>query len=122
MKVRNISINEIEQCLSEVNKEQGYQLYFNTLFQQGNFVNFTLGSPSKVPGSRISSSGRNLAKASWHAHGYLFDKILDRNPHAEIRSLSKKIYKNDSGEVIGNWEDWNCGSIMQPVYMSETSL
>ena len=55
--------------------------------------------------------------ASWHAHGYLFDKIFELDPDAVIKSLDKTITAD-----AGNWEDMNVGSYYSPVYMSETSI
>lgn len=111
------TIDQLQKALKEVNKKQGYKLEFNRIEQKTkNRVLFTIKSASKIPGSRTSSKGRNLAKASWHAHGYLFDAILSINPDAIIFSLGKRIDIDG-----GNWEDKNVGSMIAPMYFSETS-
>jgi hypothetical protein len=109
--------NTVKQALENVNQAQGYELEFNRFDRTGKYVNFTLKTASKIPGARVSWSGRNLAKASWHAHGYLFDEIFKIEPEAVIISLGKKITIND-----GNWEDMQIGSLASPCYMSQTSI
>ena len=119
MKVKNITEKQLKRALKEVNKEQGSQLIFNREPEQkGNFIFFTIKSKkSGVVGSRVSHSGRNLISASWHSHGFLFDKLLEINEDAIIKTATSTIDKNG-----GNWVDFNCGSIMCPVFMSETSI
>jgi hypothetical protein len=91
-------------ALNNVNKTQGYSLSFNRFEKIGKYYHFTLKSPSKVPGSRTSISGKNLACASWHAHGYLFDEIFKIEPEAIIYTIGKKITSES-----GNWVDQNLG-------------
>lgn len=100
--------------LNNVNKEHGYQLSFDRFDKTGRYYNFTLKTPSKVSGARTSASGRNLAKASWYAHGYLFDEIFKIEPEAIIWSNGKKITKNE-----GNWVDSPIG---RGVMYSDTSI
>ena len=82
-----------------------------------NHLSFTLKAKSGLPGSRVSHSGRRLPKASWHVHGELFDTLFNIDPSIYIVSMGKKI-TNESG----NWQDVNIGSLVQPVYYSETSI
>ena len=105
------------QAIKSINKEYGYSISLNRNDQTGKWFNFTIASPSKVPGARVSWSGRNLAKASWHAHGYLFDAIFAIEPDAIIQALGNKITKD-----FGNWQDVQIGSMMSPCYMSECSI
>lgn len=115
----NATIQELEQTLKNTNEKHGYQLSFERLEQSTrNKVTFTLKSPSKVKGARISWSGRNLAKASWHAHGHFFEELFLVNPNAVVVSRGSSKITSDSG----NWEDIQIGSMMNPVYMSETSI
>lgn len=108
----------VKKALEAVNSEYGYRLEFNRADQSGKWFNFTIQSgKSGVPGSRTSHSGRKLKSASWHAHGYLFDKILEMDPQAVIKTAGKAIDING-----GNWEDWNCGSDHSPCYISKTSI
>ena len=113
------------EAINNVNTERGYALRLNRDDQTGKWYNFTFATDSKIAGARVSWSGRNMAKASWHAHGYIFDEILRIAPNedAVIVSLGKKIYTDhETGDTIGNWEDSQIGSIMQPMYYSETSI
>ena len=109
--------NTVLTALENVNKERGYELELNRSDAKGKYFNFTLKTASKIPGARTSGSGRNLAKASWHAHGYLFDEIFKLNEEAVIYSNGGKITI-----YSGNWQDKNIGSIMCPCYYSETSI
>ena len=119
MKVKNVTTEQLTKALENVNKEQGYNLEFNRYPEKsGNFLNFTIKSKqSGVPGARVSHSGRNLISASWHAHGYLFDEILEIQPDAIIKTVGSTVDSNG-----GNWKDWNCGSQFSPCFMSETSI
>ena len=125
MKTKNISLAELNEALILTNKLTGYKLTWNRFPEkQGNYYHFTIRSEkSGIPGARRTSSGRNLVSASWHAHGYLFDAILSVCPDAIIIvSGNKKIYKDDNGKTIGNWEDIEVGSLYRPCYMSETDI
>lgn len=104
-------------AIDNVNKEHGYKIYLNRDEIQGKWYHFTLKSDSGIPGARTSWSGRNLACASWHAHGYIFDEIFKIDPEAVIWSIGEKITKD-----FGNWQDKNIGSMVQPCYFSETSI
>jgi len=113
----NVSKEVVLQAIANVNQKQGYQIELNRSDYLGKWYNFTIKSKSKIPGARVSSSGRNLPKASWHAHGYLFDAIFTLAPNAIIYSFGKKITIEN-----GNWEDMKIGSMMNPIYFSETSI
>lgn len=108
---------EVLTALETVNKTYGYSLSFDTDVYKGKYFHFTLKTPSKVPGSRTSHSGRNLPKASWHAHGYLFDELFKINPFAIVWSAGNKITAES-----GNWQDQNIGSRMSPIMYSQTSI
>lgn len=103
-------------AINAVNEELGYMLSLNRADQSGKWFNFTLRTPSRVPGSRTSASGRQLAKASWHAHGHVFDQIFSIEPKAVIVSMGTKITAES-----GNWEDRNVGNYYNPVLFSQTS-
>ncbi len=119
MKVKGISKEELTECIENVNYKYGYKIIYNREPEKiGNYLNFTIRSEkSGIPGSRFSWSGRRTVSASWHAHGHLFDMILERCPDAIIWATRKKITKDG-----GNWQDWRCGSRLHPVMMSETSI
>lgn len=86
-------------AIEQVNNEQGYQLDLDRFDTSGKWVNFTLKSKSKIPGARVSWSGRNLAKASWHAHGFVMDKIFEIEPDAELYHLAKRFIKVLNGKI-----------------------
>jgi len=114
----NATINELQTALNIINKKYGGNISFETLEQKTkNRVSFTLKAKSGLPGSRTSHSGRKLPKASWHVHGDFFDALFNIRPDIYIISLGKRIDING-----GNWEDANIGSIVNPVYYSETSI
>lgn len=113
----NVSRQTVVNAINEVNARFNYKIELNRNDQTGKWFNFTLKSKSGIPGSRKSSSGRNLACASWHAHGYIFDEIFKECPNAVIYSGGEKITKD-----AGNWQDKNIESIMNPCYFSETSI
>ena len=119
MKARYITESQLIQALENVNTEHGYKLEFKRYPEKtGNFLNFTIKSEaSKIAGASISWSGRNSPAASWHAHGYLFDEMIAIAPGVDIRSMGKVI--NADG---GNWNDYNVGSMMSPMYASEGSI
>ena len=107
---------DVLQAIENVNKEHGYKIELNRSDQIGKWFNFTIKSPSKVPGARTSATGRNLAAASWHAHGYIMDEIFNLSPDSVIVSMGVKYRKGFE------WTDRNVGSYFNPVYMSETSI
>jgi hypothetical protein len=113
----NANFNIVAQALATVNKKYDYRLEFNRADTTGKWFNFTIKSKSGIPGARLSCSGRKLAFASWHAHGYLFDEIFKLSENAVIYSASEKITKDR-----GNWRDINIGSIMSPCMLSGTSI
>lgn len=109
---------QVIEAIQAVNKVHGYCLELNRDQQTSRkFYSFTIKTKSKIPGARTTASGRNLARASWHAHGYLFDEILKINPDAIIYSNGKRI--DISG---GNWHGSNIGGYFKPLYFSQTSI
>ena len=108
---------QVLQAIEIVNNREGYQISLNRADQTGKWFNFTLKSPSKVLGATVSNTGRNLPKASWHAHGYIFDEIFGLNPDAVIRSYGIKIDANS-----GNWQDIQMGSLWRPCWTSGLSI
>lgn len=113
----NTSFSNLTQALEAVNTKHGYKLSFDRLETKGKYIFFTLKTASKIPGARVSWSGRNLPKASWHAHGYLFDEIFNLDSTAIIYSGEQKITK-----MQGNWIDRNIGSHFAPCMYSQTSI
>lgn len=104
----NVTRETVLKAINNVNNERGYQLSLNRDDYSGNWYNFTLKTPSKVAGSMVSASGRNMPKASWHAHGYLFDEIIKLEPNAVIITYGTMEISKDGG----NWTDYNSGGVM----------
>jgi len=119
MRVKNITQSELSKAINTVNALHGYRIIFNRYPEKiGNYLHFTIRSEkSGIPGARISPSGRNLVSSSWHAHGYLFEELLNINNNAVIITASNRIDSDG-----GNWEDRNIGSHFQPAYFSELSI
>lgn len=119
MRIKGISIEQLTDCIKALNKERKYKITYNRYPERkGNFIHFTIRSEkSGIPGSRLSYSGRRLVSASWHAHGYLFDKIYDINPNAII-VCGRTRYECKSD----NWKDYDVGSLFYPCQFSELSI
>ncbi len=105
-------------AIARINDEYGYQICIkDDRTTPGKWYHFTITSPSKIPGAKVSHSGRNIAAASWHAHGYLFEAILAIDPSAVIQSFNGSIDIDG-----GNWVDFNVGSLYAPMMASEGSI
>lgn len=119
MRVKGITIAQLNECLAKVNKDKGYRLIYNQEpYMKGKYIHFTIRSEkSGIAGSRYSHSGRRLVSASWHSHGYLFDNIYDINEDAIIYAGTLKMTSRED-----NWQDRNIGSLFSPMYFSETSI
>jgi len=126
MEIVNVTEKDLKEALARINKKYENNIAFANFQQIGkNRYNVTLRvKDSKKAGHRIAywayvnGKVRRLPYACWHVHGDFFDTLLDINSNAVIYALNRKIYKKGD-EVIGNWEDWNIGSIMYPLYYSE---
>jgi hypothetical protein len=114
----NATLNELEQALAVINKKYTGNI---SLFDAGrvskNRTKFRLSAVSGLNGARISHSGKNIPFASWHVHGEFFEALFAIREDIIIYSLGKKITKDG-----GNWEDYNIGSMMSPLYASEVSI
>lgn len=116
MLVSNCTADDLHAVLDVLNKEM-YEgnIRFKDIRPQGRQVRFTLTvNSSKGPGGRIGFGGRRVAAACWHVHGNFFDALFKVCPDAKVRAGQKVITKDQ-----GNWEDWNIGSMMEPMMYSE---
>lgn len=112
------TISELYQALTIINEKYDGNISFNEIRQfNSKKTNFTLKAISGKKGARTSHSGRNMPKASWHVHGDFFDALFAIRKEIVIESMGKKITVDG-----GNWEDSNIGSMMNPMYFSETSI
>lgn len=118
------SKSQVQAAIDIVNSDYGYKLRIKDDRQLSkNYYQFTITSDSKIPGARMAASGRNLAAASWHAHGYLFDQLLHINPQAVIKTAFAEVYVGDGCRgIVGNWQDVQVGSMFAPAMMSELSI
>ena len=56
---------------------------------------------------------KRLSSCCWHVWGNFIDKLFELNPDIIIYSRGKKHDINS-----WQWEDWNAGSIMNPIFIS----
>jgi hypothetical protein len=119
MKLSHGTQDDLKMALEMINKRYNDNIIFNRFDNAG----FTLRvKNSKGPGARLhidryAGKERRSISACWHVHGDFFDALFEINPKAVIRTGNKKITAQ-----AGNWEDWNIGSTMYPVYYSESCL
>jgi len=125
MIVKNVNKEQMQQALNKLNaKYDGNIAFYDGLQPVGRRLKFRLTAKSyDKAGWRKSFSGRKMKFACWHVHGDFFDILLDLFPNAVIRSQDKKIYKFcPDTEIVGNWQDWNVGSMIQPMMFSEACV
>ena len=141
MIVRKITSEQMWQALTEVNKLYGGNITWNrfdSIYSQRNLnkileIKFTLRCiSSKGKGHRLSryyetrkrlrgcednykvvSHQKRLISCCWHVHGNFFEKLFEISPDIIIYSRGKKYDINN-----WQWEDWNAGSIMNPIFIS----
>lgn len=128
MKITNITPEQLDAALRATNRTHGYHLIWNRgpeFNAKKTIAHCTIRSiQSKIKGARTSHSGRNLCAASWHAHGHLFDMILDYAPNAVIHTglLGERKVLKVNGIVTGNWVDAQVGSQVRPAMISDLSI
>lgn len=136
MIAKNTSIPELNKALSIISQHYGNNIRWNREPEYMPYgskrIRFTLRvKSSKGPGAKISKcqeyfgkKARRTTAACWHVHGYFFEALISINNNAIIQSSTSqgpiKIYMSESGHIVGNWQDWNIGSMMYPVYYSES--
>jgi len=112
----NATIQQLNEALSFVNAKFDNNIRFKGIEQKTkNTVSFTLTViDSKKPGGRIGHTGRHIAAACWHVHGYFFEYLFTNYGNIKVIAGTKKMLSN-----ADNWQDWNIGSNFQPLYYSE---
>lgn len=120
MRVKGITVLELNYATSKVNRKYNNNIIFNrTPEQNGNYIVFTLKCrDSKEPGHRLhintwGGKDRHGISACWHVHGDLFDAIWDINPDAIICTGSLRMESKED-----NWQNRNIGSRAHPVMFS----
>jgi len=118
MKANNVSIEQLNQALANVNASNGYQLVWNRQPEpHGRWLHFTIRSRvSKVHGASVSHSGRNTPAASWEAHGHFFDAVAQVAPDSIIKT-ARATYEPGNR----TWRDFSIGSMFQPMQASENA-
>ena len=115
--ITNATPQQLGRALARVNQRYKGNIQFARFEPRPHTVNFTLRvKSSHGPGHRRGFSGRQLACACWHAHGYFFEALLHFNPNARVISRSVGVVIDRNG---GNWHDKNIGSVMNPLLFSE---
>ena len=116
MIAKNVTEYHLQKALEIVNQKYNNNVIFKRLTPEGRRYRFTLRvKDSKGDGAKTGYTGRHTISACWHVHGNFFDALLEIKPDAVIQSASKTISSNG-----GNWQDWNIGSILNPLYFSES--
>ena len=126
---------DLNKALELINEKYDNNIRWNRepeqLDKYGYKWRFTLRvNSSKGKGAKLSYSYHNnvrrTSSACWHVHGDFFDTLLNLRASAIIETSSAqgliKIYISEEGNIVGNWKDRNIGSIMFPVYYSESCL
>ncbi len=113
MIIKNVTEKDLYEALRKVNKHFDNNVIFehcNSVNTKGNRWSVRLRvKSSRGKGARLGFSGRHLINACWHVHG----EFLEALPKdAVIYTAGKTVYP-------GDWEDWNIGSQMNPMYFSE---
>lgn len=116
MIAKNVSESDLIKALEVVNKKYNNNVKFNRFdIISSNRIGFTLKvKDSSGAGAKTGFSGRKTVAACWHIHGDFFEALFDINIDAVVRTANKVITREE-----GNWQDWNIGSIMEPLYYSE---
>lgn len=110
------TIKQLNEALAHVNTLFDNNVVFKTDPEQisKNRTKFTLTvKDSKNAGGRIGHTGRRVKAACWHVHGEFFDFLF--NDGVDYIKAGPTVMRESSD----NWQDWNIGSMVQPMYYSE---
>lgn len=132
MIIKNVSELDLKRAIAIVNEKyednieifiesRGKNLKVNLRVKNANKKNGSIAG-RKLNQSQFmgyTKGAKANGSACWHVHGDFFDTLLDINPKAIIETSLSAIYKNEYGLTVGNWEDKNIGSLMNPVLYSE---
>jgi len=126
MIIKNVSGEDLSKALERLSKQYDNNIIWNNYERLGDKrFRVTLrvvdshGKGAKVNYNPFTDKHRRSTSACFHVHGKFFDILLAIQPNAIIKTGRTKIYKDEFGRTIGNWEDWNIGSQMYPWYYSE---
>jgi hypothetical protein len=135
--IRKATREQIVLALENTNKVFDGNVAFNRFDVMGkNFAVTLKVKDSKKPGhrrgypeyedifnpcSKITKPGRRMSSACWHVYGTFFDELLKVNSDIVIIS-SSRVYNTGKMTIDkngGNWEDYDVGSKIHPMYASE---
>lgn len=132
MKATHCSQADLDKALETVNQKYDNNIRFNP--DSDGPTRFTLRAKLKAerrsnkgcalsthymmslyPGSIFGEQKKRYTGAAcWHVHGDFFDALFEVNPNAVVYSRGNRIDK-----YYGNWENFEIGSRMYPVYASD---
>lgn len=115
MIVKNVTPQELRQALSNIQNKYENNLDFLKLenLDKGYRVRLKV-KDSKGKGAGVGNTGRRKISACWHAYGYFFEALLNINDKTVIKTSKFTINKEG-----GNWQNYNIGSVVYPLYASE---
>ncbi len=105
---------QLHDALDYVNKQYADNICFKDIKRvSAERIQFTLTvKNSREPGGRRSRTGRRIAAVCWHVHGHFFEHLFNDDVKLIIAGTKRMESEDD------NWQDWNIGSIMEPMYYS----
>ena len=111
-----ITKEQLFSCLDELNTQYESNIKLKRCEYKGKYLHFTLRpvNSSKRGAKYNIQSDRRVYACCWHVHGDLFDIILRKCPDVVIHSRGTQISTQED-----NWQDFNVGTIMNPMYASE---
>lgn len=128
MLIKNVCADDIIRALETVNLEFDNNVTFNR-FDAANAkktrFNVTLRViDSRGKGARRSHSGRRMVAACWHVYGTFIDAlpthaIVNKPTVTGYNKWGREMIKRLDGKPGDEWQDWNIGSVMSPMYYSE---
>jgi hypothetical protein len=132
MIIKNVSRENLEAALELVNGRYANNIAFLKLEPVGRRFRVRLKAiDSRGPGGKLATypimsrrfpefirdakQDRHVGNCCcWHVHGHFFRALFLISPAAEIVSRGNRITMSS-----GNWQDYNVGSMIAPVYASE---
>ena len=127
MLVKHVTREQLEATLAKVNEQFDGNLRFKRIqpARGHNRWNVTLTVlDSRGPGGRIGHSGHRISAACWHAYGTFFDNLPEQARYVVpvvvgYDRWGRETTKRQERQPGDEWQDWNIGSVMSPLYYSE---
>ena len=117
MRIKNVTEAQMWSALSIANQKYNGNIMFNRFNRNPKCFDFTLRvRSSRGPGAKVTSSGRHITAACWHAHKSFMSEIFNLAPDAIIRSCHA-VYNGKEGFEANFLATGliNIGSMMQPL-------